>query len=351
MNKHLVSALKKASFIANSTLTIYDEIEIGDEKFWFTSQEPQEILDSKLQGLSLKGLPLRTRSKTVKMEIANALGYPMPKSFKKTKPRFIGQRFDTYTQKSNNLQVWNEDLDLSRWYVLIRIDENDLVTKIKVVAGSDLAPLDTTGTLTQKYQASIKNIKDKFELVSKADTEYIANLCGKKGSIAITDMSPIDIPQKGNLRSIKTIYENLKKVVGKKFNDPGSDQERNRGAELHKLVCKALGFKSYHDNGQFPDVRNQLLEVKLQTSPTINLGLVSPDSETPLDMEKINSIPIRHCDVRYAIFYGKINNGIVEITNLIVTNGKDFFGRFPKFEGKGLNKKIQIPLPKDYFKT
>jgi len=348
MTNHLESANRKVKAIKESKITIYDPIEVGDKNYWLTSIELQELLDSKLVGIDLNGLPLRTRSKRVKAEICTALGYPIPKSFKKIQPRFSGQQFDTYTQKSNNLQVWNEDLDSSRRYVLIRISENDLITKVKVVSGSDLAPLDTTGTLTQKYQARLKDIEEKYELVSEKDTEYIANLCGEKG-INLINTSPIEAPIKGNLLPIKIIYESLKQIVGEKFIDPGSDQERNRGAELHKLVCKALGFQVYSDNGQFPDVRNQLLEVKLQTSPTIDLGLISPDSESPLDMEKVNSTSIRHCDIRYSIFYGQIIDGYVEITNLIVTNGKDFFGRLPKFEGKGLNKKIQIPLPKDYF--
>jgi hypothetical protein len=350
MTNHLNNGLEKVNLIKQSGYTIYDEIEIGDKNYWLTALELQEVLNSKLTGMNLLGLKLRTRSKVVKSAICEALGYPIPKSFMKTKPRFIGQRFDTYTQKSNNLQVWNEDLDLSRRYVIIRISEDDIITKVKVVSGSDLAPLDTTGTLTQKYQARLAyNTEDKYELVSDVDTEYVSKLCSDIDSINLEDVSPIDNPHNGNLIPIQEIYESLKNVVGKSFNDPGSDQERNRGAELHRLVCEALGYNSYQDNGQFPDVRNQLLEVKLQTSPTIDLGLISPDSEVPLDMEKVNNTSVRHCDVRYAIFCGEITDGIVTITNLIVTNGNDFFGRLPKFEGKGLNKKIQIPLPKDYF--
>lgn len=345
MKNHLKNAVRKVEAIKKSDLTIYDQIEVGSKLYWLTSHELQAILDHKLVGLNLVGLPLRTRSKKVKSEICNALGYPIPSSFKKTQPRFLGQKFDTYTQKSNNLQVWNEDIDLTRRYVLIRINDADVIARVKVVSGSDLAPLDTTGTLTQKYQARLKNIEGKYELVNDFDTEYITKLCGKN----IDTLSPIDDPIKGKLLPIKVIYKKLKPVVGAKFIDPGADQERNRGAELHKLTCLALGFSIYKDNGQFPDVRNQLLEVKLQTSPTIDLGLVSPDSTAPLDMEKINDISVRYCDVRYAIFYGEIENGYVTITNLIVTNGKNFFGRFPKFEGKGLNKKIQIPLPKNYF--
>jgi hypothetical protein len=110
-----------------------------------------------------------------------------------------------------------------------------------------------------------------------------------------------------------------------------------------------LGYSSYADDGRFPDVRQQLLEVKLQTSPTIDLGLVTPDSTAPLDIPTINNIQVRHCDVRYALFYAEIDRGQVAITNVYLTSGENFFSRFPKFGGKVLNKKLQIPLPSDFF--
>lgn len=345
---YLKSALSKVNNISKATLSIYDEVETGDNNLWLISQELEAILNHKLKGLDLNGLALRTRSKVVKIEVCKALGYKVPKSFKKTQPRFSGQKFDTYVQKSNNLQVWNEDLDLSRRYVLIKVNENNFITKVKVVSGSDLAPLDTTGKLTQKYQAKLQNIENDFELVCENDTENITTL-HTKSTINLQDRSPIDEPVLGEILSINEIYERLKPIIGQTFRNPGIDQERNRGAELHKLVCEALGYSNYHDNEQFPDIRHQLLEVKLQTAATIDLGLVSPNSETPLDMQKIENITIRHCDVRYVVFYGFIEKDIVKVTNLILTNGANFYTRFPKFEGKGLNKKIQISLPSNFF--
>jgi hypothetical protein len=140
-------------------------------------------------------------------------------------------------------------------------------------------------------------------------------------------------------------------LVGQSFTDAGIDQERLRGAALHRLVCRALGFASYQDDGRFPDVRHQLLEVKLQTSPTIDLGLVRPDSVEALDVPMIEGQQIRHCDVRYAIFYGRIAQGTVQLTHLFVSTGQGFFARFPQFQGKVLNAKLQIPLPSDFFDT
>jgi len=96
-------------------------------------------------------------------------------------------------------------------------------------------------------------------------------------------------------------------------------------------------------------VRNQLLEVKLQTSPTIDLGLVRPASEEPLDVPKIGLTQVRHCDVRYAIFYARTDGAEVTLTHVYLTTGAAFFTRFPQFQGKVLNKKLQIPLPSDFF--
>ena len=97
------------------------------------------------------------------------------------------------------------------------------------------------------------------------------------------------------------------------------------------------------------DVRHQLLEVKLQTSPTIDLGLVRPDSTEALDVPMVGGHQVRHCDVRYAVFYGSIAARMVKLTHLFLITGEGFFGRFRQFQGKMLNAKLQIPLPADFF--
>ncbi|MEE9335702.1 MAG: hypothetical protein V3U65_16550, partial [Granulosicoccaceae bacterium] len=266
----------------------------------------------------------------------------------KTQPRFPGQIFDTYVQKSNNLQIWNEDLAYSRRYVIIRIDENSMIIKVKVVTGDQLARLDTTGTLTQKYQARLDIGQKTAELVSNYDTDLLFPLM--QPSIEdVLPASPVDDPKPGQLIPIRDMFSLLQSLIGKEFPDLGHDQERNRGAALHKLVCHCLGYASYRDDGQFPDVRHQLLEVKLQTSPTIDLGLVRPDSSEILNATLTAGHHVRHCDVRYALFYGTTNSQIVKLTHLFLTTGESFFKRFPQFQGNVLNKKLQIPLPTGFF--
>ena len=334
--------------IRRSGLTIYDSVQIGDLDLWIPTPDLEELLNAGLVGISLEGLPLRTRSKVVKEHVCRTLGYPVPASFKKTKPRFPGQYFDTYVQKSNNLQVWNEALSPTRRYVLIRVSEDDLVAKVRVVTGDSLALLDSTGTLTQKYQARLILGSSQAELVAEEDTWLLRPLVlrdVKLGSI----VSPIDPPRPPQLLSIREIFDRLKTLIGTEFPDVGYDQERRRGSRLHRHVCQYLGYASYKDDGRFPDVRHQLLEVKLHTSPTIDLGLVRPDSEEALEVPHIDGRQIRHCDVRYAVFYAKTDGKHVTLTHLFLTTGEKFFSRFPQFQGKELNEKLQIPLPADFF--
>lgn len=331
-----------ANLIRQSGLSIYDSL--PDELF-IPNEDLEIILREGLKGFSTEGLPIRTRSKVVKSKICEILGYPIPKTFLKTQPRFQGQNFDTYIQKSNNLQVWNEEISPSRRYVLIR-EENGKLTNVVVLSGVQLVSYDTTGTLTQKFQAKLFPNENGGELYSKYDTEAIKNLVKNDYELPSCLNSPVYIPCIENLLSVHSLYEKLKVLVGFSFQNPGNDQERNRGAILQKEVCKVLGYSKYEDNGQFPDVVNQLLELKLQTSPTIDLGLVAPSSEEFCDFS-LAGTKIRHSDIRYAVFDAEIKDSVVTIKGLYLSTGQDFFNHFQQFGGKIVNRKIQIPLPDD----
>lgn len=328
--------------IRNSGKTIYDRVDT-ESRCWLPDSVLEDLLTIGLGGLKLAGIPLRTRSKVVKKEICRSLGYPVPLSFTKTQPRFPGQNFDTYVQKSNNLQVWNEEISLSRRYVLILVSEDDVVFSVKVVTGRTLASYDSTGTFTQKFQARISGAAIS-ELVSSVDTRVLQPHVS--GSVNLAGCSPLDNPSHGGLLSIASLYRELERLVGVSFRDSGTIRDRTRGAELHALVCRALGYRVYQDNGQFPDVLNQLLEVKLQTASTIDLGLVSPDSEDVLGVPALNGDVVRHCDVRYAVFYGNTDGVNVALVGLCLLTGEDFFVKFSKCMGNERNKKLQIPIAK-----
>ncbi|MEI6607563.1 MAG: restriction endonuclease [Verrucomicrobiota bacterium] len=345
---HLKIALGFAARIAESGLSIYDEIEIGSE-FWIPSDSLELLLQLELVGHRFESAALRTRSKLAKEKVCLALGYPVPKSFKKTRPRarFPGQNFDTYVQGANNLQIWNEELSPSRRYVLIRPDFEGVVQRVRVVCGADLAPLDTTGKLTRKFQARVANLS-KVSLASGVDTPNLMPAIASS-TVALEKMSPINYPAAASLLPIRQLFDLLKPLIGRSFEDPGILQERNRGGRLHGMVATALGYSTHADNGKFPDIRQQVLEVKLQTSPTIDLGAISPDSEESLDFPSLGRVHIRHQDVRYAVFCGSVSGAQVTVNGLILVTGLEFFSVFEQFGGLVVNKKYQMHLPNDFF--
>lgn len=335
--------------ISQSGLSIYDPIPEAQRDLFIPAESLERILDEALRDKHYGNMPLRTRSKEVNKDICRALGYPVPDSFKKTRPRFPGQNFDKYVHKANNLQVWNQELDSTRRYVILRQDEDGRISRVRVITGADLGRMDTTGTLTGKYQARLVPGVEQAELISSADTSVLIPFICTSQVCPGASSRPIEMPTPSQLLSIGNVFEALRDIVGCRIQDAGPDQERNRGAALHRLVCERLGYTDYADDNLFPDIRNQLLEVKLQTSPTIDLGWVLPSSTDPLRAVVLNSVPIRPCDIRYALFHGTTDGSHVTIDRFYLTTGADFFNRFQRFEGNVLNVKRQIRLPSNFF--
>lgn len=342
-----ITANEYVDNIRNSGFTIHSPITIGHPTLWIPDEHLEYLLNESLCGRNVE-LKIRTRSKVIKQWICEALGYPIEKTFPKCQPRFTGQNFDVYNQKSNNLQIWNEEITPQRRYVIVGIDHNEVIHKVKVINGTELADLDKTGKITTKFQAQFGRSDLQCELISNSDTPTLLPYLSNENFQPSHETSPIDYPSAQQILPIREIYSRLSGLVGKEFIDPGVLQDRNRGAGLHNLVCEALGYSSYADDGKFPDVKNQVLEVKLQTSPTIDLGIVCPNSNEGIGFP-VGVTPIQHNDTRYAVFYAQTNNSHVTITNLVVTTGRDFFSRFQQFQGNVMNGKIQMSLPNDFY--
>lgn len=330
--------------IARSGLTIYDAVDPFDPYLYIPTPELQRIISDRLVGLSLDGYALRTRSKVVKTEICKALGYPVPTAFRKTQPRFLGQNFDVYNQQSRNVQIWNEDVDVDRRYVFVQIDEDSTVTAVKVITGDELARYDRTGKLTTKYQATMTSYGR--NICSECDTSAVDRwIIQTNGSLRT--VNPNSFPTRTKLLSIREVYERLLPMVGQSIDYLNAVQERNRGAELHAMICDHLGYAIYEDDGSYPDIMNQLLEVKLQTSPTIDLGLHSPEDGKAII--HVDDMVFYSEDIRYAIFDGEVCGNKIVLRNVYVVTGEDFTSYFPLFRGGGTNAKIQLPLPGDFF--
>lgn len=328
--------------ITDSKISIYDHINPEDRDLYIPTFALEQIISDYLIGFSLEGLPLRTRSKVVKAKICEALGYPTPRSFIKIQPRFPGQNFDVYTQKSMNVQIWNEEVDAARRYVFLRVDENDIITSVRVISGDVLAKFDRTGKLTTKYQATMASFNNSH--LFSEDSINVSNWIEHPHN-SLNNINPNYYPTPNQLLPIEEIYDRLLPMVGLNIDYLNPLQERNRGAELHSLICEYLGYSIYEDDGNYPDIANQLLEIKLQTSPTIDLGLHSPEDGEPI--VTIGDTTFYSEDVRYVIFDGSVEGHYIRLNHLYVVAGYKFTQHFPLFNGQ--NAKIQLPLPIDFF--
>ena len=193
---------EKINAVHDAGIGIYDNL--PSRCLFLSDDELRAALSAHLIGLSLAGLPLRTRSKVLKTEVCIALRLQPPSSFKKCQPRFPNQDFDTYIQKSANLQIWNEEISPTRRYVIIQLSSSDIITAIRVIRGSELAILDTTGTLTQKYQARVSPPVSGMEVFSNADLLPVA-----MGRVDLTNQYPLNPPSSDTLMPLQMMSELL----------------------------------------------------------------------------------------------------------------------------------------------
>ena len=341
----LESARRIRAAIERSAPSIYDDPATAPTGLFYTPHELEVLLESELIGRAdLASLPVRTRSKVSKTLVCQALGYRAPASFQKVNLRLRHANVDVYTQQSNNLQVWNQEIDAARRYVIL-ILVGGLIADVKVIAGASLAQFDTTGTLTSKFQANRIDSSGGSSLASPTDTSDLIRLFRPSPTIG-GPVSPVSSPEPGRVLDIGTVYSRLLPMVGRTFVDPGVTQERNRGTVVHRQACTLLGLSHFADNGQFPDVLSQLLEVKLQLARTVDLGLELPESRTPV--ASANGV-LAVKDMRYAIFYGTRLGASFTVTELVVVTGQDFFREFRQFQGKVSNSKLQLRLPGEWF--
>jgi hypothetical protein len=342
------NALNRAESIRRRGLDIYEMVEATEPALLFPDDELEVYLDHVLVGEVLPG-PIRTRSKLAKQLVAGALGYGRPSSFSRTKPRFPGQDLDVHVQQDDNLQIWNQEVSPERRYVLIRPDANDVVRRVRVVRGQQVAEWDRTGTLTSKYQAKRIPGRSGSLLVSESDTGvFLETLQPSRLAVgALHDSLTSDPPIPGMVMPIAELFDKLLNLIGIELIATGPGQDRVRGELLQGLVSDVLDVGEYANFGQWPDIVNQALEVKLQTSPTIDLGLVLPSDTAPA---RALGPGVRHCDARYLVVYGDLlPSGGVNLTEIVISTGEDFFNEFVQFGGLVQNQKRQIRLPANLF--
>ena len=297
-------------------------------------QEFQITGKTRTDGSNLRKLIASTFEKTLLPEAAEKENYEIVPPKGKGVPKITREFIDTYIVTSGdsyNLQVWNrlpasntllikydsgESLKCTDVrFVFARIDlAKNIIASIVILTAEYIEKhFGKFGKPTIKHQLliSLKARKSVFESTDKV----LSFPDSKKISYHIThDYIPpksgmIEEPNIKELYSIALLKEMVaKKLIGRKLDAAAT---KNRGQALERMVLELLGYTIKENEllyGAFPDIKNQLLEVKIQDSPTIDLGRFSPAREEFVIEEK----NLTTFDVRYLIALTNPKTEIIE---------------------------------------
>lgn len=342
-----------------------------------------EVLKKRLEPLIGTDFILTGKSRTdgsnTRKLIARTLeNYPLPKAAtdgeyeivppkKKGIPKIVREFIDTYivtSGKSYNLQVWNR-IPASQT-LLIKyesgeslkcVDVRFIMTKIDVAHGKISSIIIATpdyivdkfgtfGKPTIKHQLLISSkIRKK---IYESDDKIMFFKDSKKLSYLIRhDFEPpktnmVEEAKSNEILAIGLIKTMVaEKLIGFKL---AADSTKNRGQSLERKVLELLGYPSSDSDllyGAFPDIPNQLLEVKVQDTQTVDLGKFSPEKEEII----IEDINVTTFDIRYLIALTNPETEIIE--GVILSPGQKLGEVFSYVSDKSY--KCQRMIPMDFF--
>jgi len=282
-------------------------------------------------------------------------------------PKITREFIDTYIVTSGtsyNLQVWNRipasNMLLIKYdsgeslqcddvrFVFVRID----IPKSAIASVFILTPayieekFGKFGKPTIKHQLLISS-KARNEIYSREDKILSFSDSKKLSYHILHDYNPpksgmVEEPQIRELYSIELLKEMVaKKLIGKKLNAAAT---KNRGQALERMTLELLGYQVDDGDllfGGFPDIKNQLLEVKVQDSPTVDLGKFSPENEEIV----VESENLTTFDVRYLI---ALTNPVTEIIEGIILSPGEKLGELFSYVSDQ-SYKCQRSIPMSFF--
>ena len=315
----------------------------------------------KLIAFVLESHPLPEMADLEQFEIVPPKGKGVPK---------IAREFiDTYivtSGSSYNLQVWNripsaetllikyesgESLKcLDVRFVFVRIDVvRNLIASVIVLSPDYIEKrFGKFGKPTLKYQLLIsrKVRKEIYEMEDKIlsfpDSKKLAYFIRNDYEPPASGM--MAEPDIRNLFSIGLIKKMVaEKLIGFKINAAAT---KNRGQALEKKVLELLGYEVTETDllyGAFPDIKNQLLEVKVQDGPTVDLGKFSPEREEVV----ITDSGLTTFDTRYLI--ALTNPQTEDIEGIILAPGEKLGELFSYVSAESY--KCQRAIPMSFFES
>ncbi len=333
---------------------------------------PEELVE-KLKPLIGKMIPITGKSRTDgsnfrKIITNHLLSTYMPEATdeyeivppkQKGVPAFLREYIDTYivtTGNSYNLQVWNRNPNSASVQVDLKNGETLLASDVRFVLGK----INTDNCIESIIIMTPEYIENKFGKFGKPTIKQQLIISDKKREAIIHNGSMViaDSNLPGELLSYtdKTINDNVSikdepntvlpiavideritnKLIGEKLDISLSTKQK--GQQLERMVAYQLGYRDMQNGleGGYPDIRNQMLEVKVQDSPTIDLGKYSPQFE-----EQIND-NFTTRTIRYLIALTNAING--EINGLIMCPGEELGKHFTYIADKSFKCQRNIPM-------
>lgn len=361
-----------------------------DEAFKIPPKSPKFLTDSTNLSQIFKGLighefkltgKTRTDGSNIRKLIANELlknglpegantgEYEIVPPKKKGVPKMLRELTDSYIVtrgESYNLQVWNRIPNCKT--VLVKYDSGetlkcDDVRYIFVKIDSQKSNISSIVILTAEYIESHfgkfgkPTIKHQLLISNKArnqiytsESKILTYPDSKKLLYLITDEfnepddSMASEPSLQNLYSIKLLTERVaRKLIGKKLDNTAT---KNRGQALERMTLDLLGYKMMDNEnlvGDFPDIPNQLLEVKVQDTQTVDLGRFTPEKEEIVVVEN----NLTTFDVRYLIALTNPKTDVIE--GVIIAPGEKLGEIFTYVSD--VSYKCQRSIPMSFFNT
>ena len=313
----------------------------------------------KLIATTLEKYPLPTLADAKEYEIVPPKGKGVPKITREFLDTYIVTSGDSY-----NLQVWNripashsllikydsdESLKCSDVrFVFVKIDAyKGIIASIIILTPEYIErKFGKFGKPTIKHQLLISSKARKK--IYESEDKILSFPDSKKLSYRIKhDYTPpkagmIEEPDFQDLFSIGLLKKMVaEKLIGYKLNSAAT---KNRGQALERKVLELLGYEQA-DNallyGGFPDIKNQLLEVKVQDTQTVDLGKFSPAKEEIV----IEESDLTTFDVRYLI---ALTNPKTEIIEGIILSPGEKLGEFFSYVSSE-SYKCQRAIPMSFF--
>jgi len=302
-------------------------------------------------------------------EGANTGEYEIVPPKKKGVPKMLRELIDSYTVTSGesyNLQVWNRipncktvlikydsgetlKCDDVR-YIFVKIDsQKNIISSIVILTAEYIEThFGKFGKPTIKHQLLISNkarnqiYRSESKILTYPDSTKLSYLISD--TYKEPDDSMANEPSIQNLYSIKLLTERVaKKLIGKKLDNSAT---KNRGQALERMTLDLLGYKMTDSEnlvGGFPDIPNQLLEVKVQDTQTVDLGRFTPEKEEIVVAEN----NLTTFDVRYLIALTNPKTDVIE--GIILAPGEKLGEIFTYVSD--VSYKCQRSIPMSFFNS